>query len=65
MGRYREARTLVEAINPALNVPKDMLKGLNVYQMKSKGETPFFYPLVVIVLLGVIAYLLLNQYGYL
>lgn len=63
IGRYREARLLVEATNQAINVPKDILKTLNVYQMKSKGETPFFYPLVMIVLLGVIAYLLLNQYG--
>ncbi len=63
IGRYREARTLVEAINQALAVPKDVLKPLNVYQMKSKGETPFFYPVVVVVLLGVVAYLLLNQYG--
>jgi hypothetical protein len=65
IGRYREARLLVEATNQAINVPKDILKTLNVYQMKSKGETPFFYPLVVVVLLGIIAYLLLSQYGYL
>lgn len=65
IGRYREARLLVEATNQAINAPKDILKTLNVYQMKSKGETPFFYPLVVVVLVGIIGYLLLSQYGYL
>lgn len=65
MARYREARRVVEAINDALALPKETVKALNMYQMKSKGETPFFYPVVIVILVAMIAYLLLSQYGYL
>lgn len=63
LGSYREARAVVEAINTALSLTKEERKALNVYQMRTKGESAGPYPYVVLILLLVIAALVLKLYG--